>query len=103
MANAVTKLEEHRLHKQRMYCLGNTGRKNKHMCHDLIHDSGLSYEEIAEGAKLHVNTIRRMADCEDNYIPSSDTVERIQIFFKILMHGTFEDKIQPKYQNKSKE
>lgn len=58
--------------------LGNTRRSFKHVASDLLNELGKNQvQNIADGAFLCRQTVERVMDCEDDYSPRSDTLERI--------------------------
>src|SRR5215475_9823428 len=90
----ATKLDikNHLLSKVR--ALGNTKKGLKEVCSDLVNQFGTdtkSFERIAKGTFLSVNTIRRIStlkDCDTGevYKPQSETIERILIYFGAEIH-----------------
>ena len=56
--------------------LGNSHRKLKDVAADLLNATGESPDDIAKGTYLCPSTVKRVMDCEDNYSPRADTLER---------------------------
>ena len=83
--------------------LGNTGRGLKEVASDLCNELGKNAtKDIAAGTYLSRATVARVMDCETNYRPQSETLERI--FKYCNARVTFDTvSIQAKHQNKPKD
>lgn len=82
--------------------IGNTSRGFKHVASDLLHSIGEKPSRIADGTFLSPHTIQRVMDCEDNYRPQAETLERIFRYCNAEVAFT-ECAIKPQFQNKPKE
>lgn len=82
--------------------LGNTRRGFKEVASDLINATGQKPSEIANGAFLSASTVARVMDCEDDYSPRSDTLERLFRYCNAEVSFS-ETEIKPQYANKPKE
>jgi hypothetical protein len=82
--------------------LGNTRRGFKEVASDLANATGEKAIDIAKGSFLSTSTVARVMDCEDNYRPQSETLERIMVYCNAEVIFT-EVAIKPQYANKPKE
>jgi hypothetical protein len=81
--------------------LGNTRRGFKEVASDLLNATGERASDIAKGTFLSPATVARVMDCEENYNPQSQTVERCLIYCNAEV--TFEETtIKAKYSNQPK-
>lgn len=88
---------------ERTSALGNSKRGLKEVCSDLCNQFDRRHAKvIAEGTFLCKETVIRVMDCEPEYRPNSDTLERILRFFGAELHFS-EVVIKPRYRNKEKE
>jgi hypothetical protein len=82
--------------------LGNTRRGFKEVASDLLNATGEKPSKIASGTFLSSATVARVMDCEENYRPQAETLERI--FRYCNAEATFDHcVIKSQYQNKPKE
>lgn len=82
--------------------LGNTRRGFKEVASDLLHATGEKPAQIAKGTFLSPSTVERILDCEENYRPQSETVERCLRYCNASVEFS-EAVIKPQYANKPKE
>lgn len=83
--------------------LGNSKTSFKKVASDYVNSMGRdNLGKIADGAFLCRHTVERIADCEDNYQPRADTVERIFRYFGAECIFN-EVTIKAKFQNKPKD
>lgn len=86
------------------FCLGDSQRGLKELCSDLLHSHGGkdNIDAIVAGTFLCKSTLYRVMDCEENYRPQSETLERILRYCgaEVVIHHV---KISSKNQNKPKE
>ena len=80
-------------------CLGNTRRGFKEVASDLANATGEKPSQIAKGTFLSPHTIGRVMDCEDNYRPQAETLERIMrycnaevVFSEVPIRNNFQNK-----------
>lgn len=85
----------------KLYALGNSNRSMRDIAVDLINQSNLDHQTIAEGCFLCTQTIRKLAEDITEH-PHTETLERIFRFFnfKVQLH---EEALQSSYQNKPKD
>ncbi len=83
--------------------LGNSSRGLKHVASDLCNELGRgAAKDIASGTFLAVSTVQRVMECEENYRPQAETLERIFRYCNAKV--TFETvAIKGKYQNTPKD
>jgi hypothetical protein len=85
--------------------LGNSNRGLKHLACDYLHDDiGTNQKRrqvVANNCFLNIHTIERVMDCEENYRPMSDTVERILRYYGVRLTAT-EVAMKSQFQNKPK-
>ena len=83
--------------------LGNTRRGLKEVASDLLNELGRdSLNEVAEQTYLCRATLDRVAECEEQYRPQAETLERIFRYCNasiVLKH----EEIRPQFANKPKE
>lgn len=82
--------------------LGNTRRGFKEVAADLLGATGLRPKAIATDCFLSASTVARVMDCEADYRPQAETLERIFRYCnaEVSFAGC---EIKPQYQNKPKE
>jgi len=91
---------------ERSTALGNSKRGLKEVASDLCNQVGRNNKkamrDLSEGTFLSRGTIQRVMDCEENYRPQAETLERIFKHFgaEVMFN---EVTIKPRYQNKPKE
>ena len=90
----------------RAHALGNSSKGLKNVASDLLNREARgnpkALTRIAEGTFLCRQTLQRVMDCEENYRPQADTLERIFRYFGAEI--TFNEvAIKPRFQNKAKE
>ena len=91
------------LDKVKTVALGNTRKGFKEVASDLLCEQGKGQiNNIVKGTYLSRPTIERVMDCEDNYRPQSETLERIFKYCNAQVSFS-EVKIKPQYQNQPKE
>lgn len=90
------------VNKIRTKALGNSNITPKEVASDLCNKAGRKQvKAIAEGTFLAPATVKRVMDCDENYRPQQDTLDRIFRYFD--MQATFTHvRIQSKYRNKPK-
>jgi hypothetical protein len=85
--------------------LGNSHRSLKHIaCDYLNEDIGQNpkrRQAVANACFLNIHTIERVQDCEENYRPMSDTVERVLRYYNVRLLAE-EVTIKARFQNKPK-
>ncbi len=85
--------------------LGNSTRTLKHVACDYLHeDIGQDKkrrQDVANNCFLNIHTVERVMDCEENYRPMSDTLERILRYYGVTLTAT-ESTIKSEFQNKPK-
>ena len=91
------------LNRIKCVALGNTSRGLKEVASDLCNELGKgAIKDIAAGTYLSSATIARVMDCEANYRPQSETLERIFKYCNCKV--SFEEvRINAKHQNIPKE
>jgi len=83
--------------------LGNTRRGLKEVASDLVNELGRdAIDEIQDGTYLCRSTIERVMDCDENYRPQAETLERIFRYCNASIVFKHEE-IKPTYTNKPKE
>ena len=89
----------------RKEALGNSNRSLKHVACDYLHDdigqNAKRRQIVANSCFLNIHTIERVMDCEDNYRPMSDTLERILRYYDVVLTAS-EVTIKAEFQNKPK-
>ena len=82
--------------------LGNSRRGFKEVASDLLNATNLKPGAIAAGTFLSPATVARVMDCEDNYRPQAETLERCLRFCnaEVEFHET---DIKAQYGNRPKE
>lgn len=85
----------------KLFALGNTHRTMKDVAQDLINDSGMSHESIADGCFLNKNTIKNLATGKTKR-PQEETVSRVLRFFNMKVDLSLEKSIHPRFQNQEK-
>jgi len=82
--------------------LGNSKTSLKNVASDYINQyHRREFSNIADGCFLSTPTIARVADCEDEYTPQLQTIERILIYFGAEIDIN-EVTIKKKFQNQPK-
>ena len=84
--------------------LGNSKRGLKEVASDLVNQVSRDKKAtrmLCEGTFLCKATLDRVRQCDENYRPQADTLERIFRYFNAEVHFT-ETHIKPRYQNKPK-
>jgi len=83
--------------------LGNSKRGFKEVASDLCNqfDRKKGAKVIAEGCFLSATTVRRVKDCDSDYRPQADTLERVFKFFGAEVSFN-EVTISGRYRNKEK-
>lgn len=87
---------------ERASALGNSKRGLKEVASDLINDYGRHRKrELCDGCFLSPATLERVADCDPDYRPQADTLERIIRFFggEITFNSVV---IKPRFRNQPK-
>lgn len=88
------------LNRVKNVALGNSDRGFKEVASDLLCEIGKdNIKQISEGTYLSRATVARVMDCEDNYRPQSETLERIfkycnakVTFDQVSIRGQFQNK-----------
>ncbi len=91
------------LNRVREVALGNTRKGFKEVASDLLNEQGRDQlKNMVLGTYLSRNTLQRVMDCEENYRPQSETLERIFRYCnaEVVFNETT---IKPRYQNQPKE
>lgn len=86
--------------KTKLSALGNDNRSLKDLAVDLIHDSGMPYDAIADGCYLCNATVKNLAQ-EVTRWPRADTVERIIRYFEVSLSGK-QETLKSKFRNQPK-
>ena len=101
MANVAEAIKAGLLEKTQ--ALGNSKRGLKEVCSDLCNQFDRKHARvIAEGCFLSKGTVVRVMDCEENYRPQADTLERILRYFNAEIRFS-EVVIKPRFRNHEKE
>ena len=88
---------------EKTQALGNSKRGLKEVASDLCNQFDRKHaSKIAEGCFLSKGTVIRVMDCEENYKPQADTLERILRYFNAQIHFT-EVVIKPRFRNHEKD
>lgn len=84
--------------------LGNTRRGLKEVASDLVNELGKNaIKDIEQGTYLCRSTIERVMDCDPNYRPQAETLERIFRYCNASIVLQEVTNPNPKYSNKPKE
>lgn len=83
--------------------LGNTRRGLKEVASDLLNEMGRgALKDMEQGTFLSRPTLERVMDCDENYRPQAETLERIFRYANAAISFHHEE-IKPTYANKPKE
>lgn len=88
--------------KLRLKCGGNTGVPRKELASDWCNSVGRAgMKDMVAGMFLTRKTIERVMECDENYRPQDDTIDRVLNYFGL--QGEYKQvKMQSKYRNKPK-
>lgn len=90
---------------EKRQALGNSKRGLKELASDLLNeDIGQNKKRrqfVSNSCFLNIHTIERVMDCDENYRPMSDTLERILKYYDIRLTAEYEP-IKAEFQNKPK-
>jgi hypothetical protein len=92
------------LHRVKNVALGNTRRGLKEVASDLVNELGKNaIKDIEQGTYLCRSTIERVMDCDSNYRPQAETLERIFRYCNASIVLQHVENPQAKFRNKPKD